>query len=70
MKRIICTATIRNEAAMKEVIENLEKAGVEYEMLSHFKIKVQYNGYDPGTMNMITDLFESLETHTIHYFYH
>lgn len=70
MKRIICTATIRDEATMQDVIANLKKAGVEYEMLSMFKIKVDYKGYDPGTMKMIEELFESLESHTIHYFYH
>lgn len=70
MKRIICTATIRNEAVLKDVIDNLNKAGVDYEMLTKFRIKVDYNGFDPGTMNMIEDLFESLESHAIHYFYH
>lgn len=69
MKRVICTATIRNEATMKDVIDNLKKSGVDYTTPTQFKIKVDYNGFDPGTFNMITDLFESLESHTIHYFY-
>lgn len=69
MKRIICTATILKEETLKEVINHLEKAGVNYVMLTKFKIKVDYNGYDPGTMTMISDLFESLDAHAIHYFY-
>lgn len=69
MKRIICTATILNEETLKDVTSHLEKSGVDYVMLTKFKIKVDYNGYDPGTMTMISDLFESLDAHAIHYFY-
>lgn len=69
MKRVICTATILNEATMQDVIHTLDKAGVDYSFPNKFKIKVDYNGYDPGTFNMITDLFESLDSHAIHYFY-
>ena len=69
MKRIICIATIRHEKTLSDVISILNKYKLDYEMLTEFRIKVDYNGYEQALFNRLSDLFESLESHSIHYFY-
>lgn len=69
MKRIICIATIRNEKTLQDVIDILNKYNVAYEMVTEFRIKVDYNGYDRALYDRLSDLFESLESHSIHFFY-
>lgn len=69
MKRIICIATIRNEQTLNDVISILNKYKLDYEMVTPFRIKVDYNGFDHALFNRLSDLFESLESHSIHYFY-
>lgn len=69
MKRIICIATIRNEQTLNEVISILNKYKLDYEMVTEFRIKVDYNGYERALYDRLSDLFESLESHSIHYFY-
>ena len=69
MKRIICIATIRNEQTLQDVISILNKYKLDYEMVTEFRIKVDYNGYEQALFNRLSDLFESLESHSIHYFY-
>lgn len=69
MKRIICVATILNEDKLQDVIHHLNKYHLDYEMITPFRIKVDYNGYEKQVFDYLDNLFDSLESHSIHYYY-
>lgn len=68
MKRMVCFATIKDEVTRQDVKRQLDDAFIPYKEVEN-RIKVYYDCYEPGKTRMIRELFESLESHTIHCFW-
>lgn len=64
--RVICTAVVKDMDILQAIKKVLEENNVDYKTESVL-ITVNYPGYDPEVTCKLKTLFESLDSHTIHY---